>query len=153
MKRIITVLLLSFHMPNMLAAQIKTDDLLGYWITEDDNVVVLCTKENDKYYAKVVWYGPFQEENLKKMSKKERENIQFKYLNAVVLKDFTFDKDEWAGGKIVQIFEDKNYSAWIEKTSNKELKVTGFLFFRFLSESTTLRRSYKPDGIHHPKAI
>ncbi|MCR9065515.1 MAG: DUF2147 domain-containing protein [Cytophagales bacterium] len=149
----ITVLLAALYLPGLLSAQIKGDDLLGYWITEDDNVVVYCTKVNDMYYAKVVWYGPFQEENLKRMTKKERDNIQFKYLNAVVLKDFTFDKDEWAGGKIVQVFENKTYSAWIEKTSTKELKVTGFLFFRWLSESTTLRRCNKPDGILKPKAI
>jgi uncharacterized protein (DUF2147 family) len=153
MTRIIILLIFTLHLPGMLAAQIKGDDLLGYWITEDDNAVVHCTKINDKYYARVVWYGPFQEENLKKMSKKERANIQTKYLNELVLKDFTFDGDEWAGGKIIQVFEDKTYSAWIEKKSSKELKVTGFIFFRFLSESTTLRRCLKPDGVHHPKAV
>ncbi len=153
MKKWFALLLIFLVKFSPLIAQVNGDDLLGYWITEDNNAVIHCYKLNDEYFARVVWYGPFKEETLKKMSPEERANVPTKYINALVLRDFKFENKEWNSGHIIQVFEDKTYTAFIKEISKKELKITGFIFFRWLSESTVIHRCEKPDGKTHPKAI
>jgi uncharacterized protein (DUF2147 family) len=154
MKNLFVLLLLNIIVPkHSPVSTISGDDILGYWITEDNKAVVHCTKKNSVYEAHVVWYGSFKEENLEKMSDYDREHIKTKYLNAEVLKGFEFTGNQWSGGKIIQVFENKTYTAYIEKTSDKEMKITGFILFKWISESTIIRRCNKPDGTKAPKVI
>lgn len=105
------------------------DLIIGDWMDEKKEVLVRCYKENGKYYGKTIWI-----ENLHDRGKPLPPNEQH-WINMVVMKDFVFDKDEWNNGKIYVPKSDKTYTAFVKAMGNNILKVTGFVWFRFLSES------------------
>jgi uncharacterized protein (DUF2147 family) len=137
-----TFILFSFSIILSLQAfsQTRGNDLVGYWITEDNNAIIKCYNDEGEYFARVIWYGPFKKENLDKLTPSERKKTSTRFLNNLVLKNFVFEDNEWSQGKIVQVYEDKTYSAFINEINPNEMKITGYLFFRWLSESTIIKK-------------
>ncbi len=113
-------------------SQSNADDILGNWISAEKNIIVGCYKINQKYYGKVLWYRPFD-------AKTEARSIAIdentKYLNKLVMQEFIFDKNEWNNGKIIDLTSNKTYTSFIKINEKSQLKVTGFVLFRWLSNS------------------
>jgi uncharacterized protein (DUF2147 family) len=132
---IIWLLFLS-TIPN-LSGQLKGDEILGNWITLEQNALVNCFKKGDKYFAKLLWYKPFdQKEETRKLAHDENT----KYLNKIVMKAFSFNNNEWSGGEVIDFANNKTYSSFARINDKKQLKVTGFILFRWLSQSLVLKR-------------
>ncbi len=120
------------------SAQTNNADLIiGDWEDLKKEVLIRCYKENGKYYAKTLWV-----ENLNDRGKPLPDNEK-NWINMVVMKNFVYDKNEWNGGTIYVPKTEKTYTAYVKLISTNILKVTGFVWFRFLSESQLFTRVYK----------
>lgn len=115
-----------------LFSQVTADEIIGNWRSIERNVIVQCFKINQKYYGKVLWYKPFDAKTENRPIAKD-ENT--KYLEKVVMKDFQFANTEWNSGKIIDITTNKTYTSFVKINEKNQLKVTGFVLFRWLSQS------------------
>ena len=116
----------------LIIAQTPSGDMLiGDWTDSKKEIVITCFKKDGKYYAKPKWI-----ENLEHpgnpLPKEERC-----WLNILVMKDFEFDsgENEWSNGTIHDPKTNKTYTAFISYIDKNRITITGFVWFRFLSES------------------
>jgi uncharacterized protein (DUF2147 family) len=144
------VLALSWSTPGHCAN--KADDLLGQWYTEDDDSKVVVTKENGKYFGKIIWlkepvYGKDEDDTGK--PKRDKLNSTRKLrkrpiLGLPVLKGFKFNAKEntWEGGTIYDPEKGKTYKCVIkfEKDAKvhkgKKLYVRGYIGIPTLGRTT-----------------
>jgi uncharacterized protein (DUF2147 family) len=119
-------------------AQNDGDRIIGTWITQEKNAIFNCYKIGNKYYGKLIWYKPFDPETTKR--KKYGSDVNTKFLNKVIMKDFVYEDDEWNSGKIMDLANEKTYSSFVKMTKQNEIKITGFVIFRWLSQSLVLEK-------------
>jgi uncharacterized protein (DUF2147 family) len=120
-----------------ISAQIMPDAIVGDWITSEQNATIRVFKHHDKYYGKLLWYAPFNE---KDEGRKIDPSENSKYLNKMVMKDFVFDKNEWNSGEINDLYKGKNYRAFVKLNKKNQLEVTGYILFRWLSQTMILNK-------------
>ncbi len=120
-----------------LSAQTKPDLIVGDWMTSERNAVIRCFKQNDKYYGKVIWYAPFDE---KDENRKIHPSENVKYLNKIIMQDFVFGKNEWNNGKINDPHRNKTYQAFVKINQKNQMEVTGFVIFRWMSQTMILNK-------------
>jgi len=140
MKRLLSVLstFLLLNICQASLAQSKPDAIIGDWITTDRNAIIRCYKDGNKYFGKVLWYEAFKEEE-EGHSIDPADNTRF--LNTICMKDFVFDKNEWAGGRIIDAYHNKSYSAFARFNDKQQLEVTGYILFRWLSQTMILEKA------------
>ena len=56
------------------------------------------------------------------------------------MKDFVFDKNEWNSGEINDLYKNKNYRAFVKLNKKNQLEVTGYILFRWLSQTLVLNK-------------
>jgi uncharacterized protein (DUF2147 family) len=120
-----------------ISAQIMPDAIVGDWITNEQNATIRVFKHHDKYYGKLLWYAPFNE---KDEGRKIDPSENSKYLNKMVMKDFIFDTNEWNSGEINDLYKGKNYKAFVKLNKKNQLEVTGYILFRWLSQTMVLNK-------------
>lgn len=129
--------LVFFSSSYTLLAQQKADEIVGDWITSDKNAIIRCFKNGNHYFGKVLWYRPFD-------AKEEGHPINpidnTRFLNTLCMKNFTFKTNEWSGGEIIDAYHNKSFTAFAKINENKKLEVTGYILFRWLSQTLTLER-------------
>ena len=57
-----------------------------------------------------------------------------------LMKDFAFDKNEWNSGEINDLHKGKNYRAFMKLNKKNQLEVTGYILFRWLSQTLVLNK-------------
>ena len=140
MQRLLSVLstFLLLNICHTSLAQTKADAIVGDWITTERNAIIRCYKEGNRYFGKVLWYDAFKEEE-------EGHPIDpidnTRFLNTIFMKNFVFDKNEWSGGRIIDAYHDKSYSAFARFNDKQQLEVTGYILFRWLSQTMTLEKA------------
>ena len=112
----------------------KSDVLIGDWQDSKKQTLIRCYKLNGKYYAKAIWI-----ENLEAIGKPLPKDEQH-WINMVVMKDFEFIENEWTNGTIYNPKTDRTYSAYIKLVNQNTLRLTGYLWFRFLGASELFTR-------------
>jgi uncharacterized protein (DUF2147 family) len=125
-----------FCTPVIKSQTYKPDQILGYWISPKKDLIVQCYKFNNLYYGKVVWFYKYygnEPEDPDGMP----EN---KWVNTIVMDKFSFSDNEWSGGEIHDLKHGKVYDSYICLLDSNTLKVTGYIIFRFLSQSETFTR-------------
>jgi uncharacterized protein (DUF2147 family) len=120
-----------------IPAQIMPDAIVGDWMTSEQNATIRVFKHHDKYYGKLLWYAPFNE---KDEGRKIDPSENSKYLNKMVMKDFVFDKNEWNSGEIDDLYKSKKYRAFVKLNKKNQLEVTGYILFRWLSQTLVLNK-------------
>lgn len=140
MKRFLSVLstFLLIHICQASLAQTNANAIVGDWITSERNAIIRCYKDGNRYFGKVLWYDAFKEEE-EGHPIDPADNTRF--LNTICMKDFVFDKDEWSGGRIIDAYHRKSYSAFARFNDKQQLEVTGYILFRWLSQTMTLERA------------
>lgn len=114
----------------------KADQILGYWISPDKDLIIQCFKSNNYYYGKVVWFYKYHGNE-----PEDPDGMpESKWLNTIIMNKFLFIDDEWSGGEISDIKHGKVYDSYIRLTNPNTLKVTGYIIFRFLSQSVVFTR-------------
>ena len=120
-----------------ISAQNTPDSIVGDWMTSEQNATIRIFKHQEKYYGKLLWYAPFNE---KDEGRKIDPSENLKYLNKMVMKDFIFDKNEWNSGEINDLYKGKNYKAFVKLNQKNQLEVTGYILFRWLSQTMILNK-------------
>lgn len=113
------------------------DQINGYWISPDKDLIVKCFKGTDgKYYGKVSWYKIYPNDK----TTYDCDISQDLWIGKIVLSKFVYQDNEWSGGYIQDLKKCRTYDAFITSDANGNLRATGFVFFRFLSESVTFTK-------------
>lgn len=131
---------------NLFAQDYKTDDILGYWLNEDQDGKVEIYKENGKYYGKLVWLKfPIDEETGKPKLDKHNPDDELKKRPSkgiILMNDFEYDGDgEWDDGEIYDPKSGKTYSCYMKLESMNKLKVRGFIGVSLIGRTTYWTRT------------
>ena len=124
------------HTLSIKSQTYNADQIIGDWISPKKDLIVRCYKENNLYYGKVVWfyrYYPVQPDNPNGLPESQ-------WVNTVVMSKFSFADNEWSGGEIYEIKIGKTYDAYIKLLDTNTLIVTGYVFWRIFSETTSFTR-------------
>lgn len=113
------------------------DKIKGYWMSPQKDLIVKCYKGTDgKYHGTLAWFKVYKSDH----SPKSCDIPQTEWVGKTVLSQFTYSKKEWSGGRIIDIKKCNNYDAYIQMQADGTLKATGFIVFRWLSESITFTK-------------
>ena len=134
-----------------LQAQHKSDELLGIWFNEEKTSKVQIYKENNKYYAKIVW---LKEPNDIKTGKPRTDtfNPEAKLqstplMGLVIMKDFAFDgKEEWTDGTIYDPKNGKTYKGYILFENPNKLKLRGYIGVSLIGRNTYWTKTVLPQS-------
>ncbi len=133
------------------AQDVKADDILGVWLTQDKDSHVQIYKDGDKYFGKIIWLkDPIDDKTGKPKvdDKNEDPSLQSRPIMGLkLLKDFVFDgDDEWEDGTIYDPKKGKTYSCYMEfpDENNKDrLKIRGYIGVSLLGRTVYWTRVKK----------
>ena len=127
------------------AQSLKADDILGHWFNEEKDAKVEIYQENGKYYGKVVWLEEPNEPDtgLPKLDDENSdEALQSRpIMGLLLMKDFTFDDDEWEDGEIYDPKSGNTYSCYMKLESMDKLKVRGYIGISLIGRTTYWTRT------------
>lgn len=125
----------------------NTDDILGSWITEGGKSLVKITKQNNKYYGKIIWLRePKEKDGTFKIDKNNPdEKLRSRRTVGIqILKDFVFTDDKtWEDGTIYDPENGKTYSCIIKIIGKNQLDVRGYVGISLIGRTTTWYRKLK----------
>jgi len=131
LKKFILSLFLAFPLMS-IGQSVKEDMILGQWMSPEKDLKVLCYKENNLYYAKVIWFKKYYSD----IPDDPHCVPESQWLESVVMDKFQFKQDQWVNGKIWNLKNGKRYSAYIQLKGNDTLNVVGYVMFRFFNQKT-----------------
>jgi len=127
-KAIILVMLIMGAMSNLTQAQTASskDKILGEWLNADKTGIIEIYKQENKYYGKIV-RGTDKSPTKYDVNNPDPNKQNQLLVGKNILKDFTYDDDEWEDGTIYNPSNGKTYSCVMEMTDNNTLKITGYI--------------------------
>ena len=125
---------------NIVFAQ-NTDDILGYWLNQDNDAKIEIYKEDNSFFGKLFWLKePNEKDGSPKIDDKNpNENLRDRNLQGlVIVKNLKFDKKdkEWSGGKIYDPKSGKTYKCFA-KIDGENLNLRGYIGFSFIGRTAT----------------
>ena len=124
MKKIITLcfVLISAH---CFSQTVLADNLLGKYMTANNEGMVEITKRDSKYYGKLVWN---KTEGKLDVNNPDKTQHTVPIRGKELLKDFEFNgSDMWHNGTIYDPKNGKTYSCKITPDAKGNLNVRGFI--------------------------
>jgi uncharacterized protein (DUF2147 family) len=122
------------------AALANADAIIGVWQNGSGKGHIQIFKEQGKYYGKIIWLkNPLNEFGQPRLDKKnENEQMRNKPLiGSIMLRDFTFDDDQWTGGRIYNPEDGKEYKAHLRLKDARTLSVRGYIGFSWIGKTDT----------------
>jgi len=125
---------------NIVFAQ-NTDDILGYWLNQDNDAKIEIYKEDNSFFGKLIWLKePNEKDGSPKIDDKNpNDNLRDRNLQGlVIVKNLKFDKKdkEWSGGKIYDPKSGKTYKCFA-KIDGENLNLRGYIGFSFIGRTAT----------------
>lgn len=123
--------------------KVNSDDILGVWTTGNAKSNVEVYKQNGKYYGKIIKLkDPLNEQGKPKVDKRNPDESKrnMPLIGLVVLRDLSFDDDEWNGGRIYNPEDGKDYACLMRLKNAKTLEVRGYIGFSLIGKSQTWTR-------------
>lgn len=116
------------------AQEVKSDDVIGTWLTEDKTGEISIFKRDGRYFGKIVG-GTSNESYDVHNPDKERRNDPL--IGLVILKDLTFDADDkvWEDDTVYDPKKGKRYGCTVKLTQSKTLNITGYIGFSWIGRS------------------
>jgi uncharacterized protein (DUF2147 family) len=139
MKKLTIVLILAVaaFAPIRSKAQLKTDQIVGYYLTFDDETgaeksqVQILKAANGKYFGKIVWLKEPNRNGLPKIDIKNSDSkLQSRpILGLQILNNFVFDANDsqWNDGTIYNPSSGKTYNCYMKFESDTKLKIRGYI--------------------------
>ncbi len=131
--------------PSLIYA-VEADDILGEWVTEDEDSRVEIFKKDNRYFGKIVAliepnYLPGE---VKGMDGKPRLDLNNpkkslrsnSLVGLELMKNFRFDDDEWVGGSIYDPEDGATYECKISLTEDGDLHVRGYVGIPLFGRTT-----------------
>ena len=161
MNKIISMIAFTHLFLASTIASAASDDLLGYWYTEDDDSIVKVELEKGKYVGNIIWLkelryekgdknaGKLKSDRLNSNKKKRKRPI----IGLNVLAGFSYDAGEkvWNGGTIYDPEKGKTYKCEIKfekdpkSKTGKRLFVRGYIGIPVLGRTTYWYRTPEKD--------
>lgn len=117
-------------MAMVASAQAQTtsskDKILGEWFNVDKTGIIEIYKKENKYYGKIVRgtdKSPTKFDIHNPDPNKQNQLLVGKH----ILKDFTYDDEEWEDGTIYNPSNGKTYSCVMKMIDNNVLKIRGYI--------------------------
>jgi len=128
---------------NVQAQEVKANDIVGVWLTQDKDSHVQIYKVGDKYFGKIIWLQTPNDSITGKPKlddKNEDPALQSRpVMGMKLLENFVFDgEDEWEDGTIYDPKKGKTYSCYMKfpDDNNKDhLKIRGYIGFSLLGRT------------------
>jgi uncharacterized protein (DUF2147 family) len=134
--------------PSVLSAQVRTDDIIGFWLTHGEKPAkVQVYKTDDRYAGKIIWLQFPVENGKPKMDNKNPEESKRSQpiVGLVIMNGFRFDSDgEWSDGKIYDPQNGKTYSCYLSLKDKNTLKVRGYIGISLLGRTEVWTRTSSP---------
>ena len=111
-------------------AQTKADDIIGTWLTGgEEPAKIQIYKLGDKYFGKIIWLKYPEENSLPRTDSKnpDKNKRNQEIVGLIILTNFSFDDDEWDGGKIYDPESGKTYSCNLSLKDKNTLNVRGYV--------------------------
>lgn len=130
----------------VFAQNYKSDDIVGYWLNEEQDGKIQIYKENGKYFGKLIWLkNPIDDETGKpKLDKKNPDDaLKTRPTKGIILmSDFVFDgEDVWDDGEIYDPKSGSLYSCYVKLESMDKMKVRGYIGISLLGRTTYWTRT------------
>ncbi|OFX55419.1 MAG: hypothetical protein A2046_12420 [Bacteroidetes bacterium GWA2_30_7] len=145
MKLLIIIIAFSFFCKISFA---QADKVLGVWMSEEKDGKVEITKNNNKYYGKIIWIAPknyVNGEPKKDLNNPDPALRTRSNLGLEILKDFTYDTDdkEWTDGTIYDPKNGSTYSCymWFDEETPNILNIRGYIGFSLIGRTTLWTKS------------
>lgn len=124
---------------NTISAQnIRQDDIVGTWLTEDQTGQIAIYKSNSKYFGKIQ-DGTSDEHFDVNNPDDARRNDPL--IGLVILKDLQFDSGgEWKDGTVYDPKNGKTYKCMLELLDKNKLRITGYIGFTWIGRSEVWHR-------------
>ncbi len=113
-----------------VCGQVKTDDILGIWLTHGDKPAKIQIYQSGSRYSGKIVYLQFPMENGKPLADKNNPDAAKQttpVLGLIILTEFRFDTDEWTDGDIYDPEKGKTYSCTMTLKDKNTLKVRGYI--------------------------
>jgi uncharacterized protein (DUF2147 family) len=132
----------------LLAATVQTgwqaDDIIGEWYTDGNKSVIRIYKNRaGRYFGKIEWIKDPNEEDGSAKVDKENPDASLRnqpLLGLVILRNFTFEDNRWAGGTIYDPENGKTYRCNMRLEDRNTLHVRGYVGVSALGRTTTWKR-------------
>ncbi len=121
----------------------KADDILGVWLTADEDGHVEIFEENGKFFGKIIWAEDMYEDDGVTLSKDnnnpDSELRERTIKNLVIIEDFVFENGEWRNGNIYDPNNGRTYSARMRLRDGK-LHLRGYIGFSMIGRTEVWTR-------------
>ena len=137
------LLLLSLIVITLQSFSQHPDEILGIWANGSGKGHIQIYKQDNKYYGKIIWLKqPHDEAGKPKIDKKNPDkNLQDRPLmGMVMLRDFKYEGEEWAGGKIYNPSDGKEYKCFMKLKDQKTLAIRGYMGLSFIGKTENFSR-------------
>lgn len=144
--RTIIVILFCLFATNGKTEINENNKLTGIWESSTKNLKVRVYYQNEKVFAKMVYFPCNHKVKLPMEKHFDIKNPNPKlrtrnYLEVVVLSDLVFENNnKWDDGQIYNPVTGKTYSASLKLISNNKIEVRGYIGFEFLGQSITFNK-------------
>lgn len=141
MKRI-WILLTLLQLPGIIFAG-DENGILGKWGDHKGEAKVMIYKKGEKFFGKLYWLkDPYDKYgNVRKDEKNpEREKRDRELEGLEILRNFTYDKGVWTGGKIYDPRSGKTYDCKLSLSDEGKLFIRGYMGFSFIGKTETMVR-------------
>lgn len=127
-------------------AQVHQNDILGRWISTNNDVAVNIYKVGNNFRAKVIWFddrlGDGKPMNSRIDSKNPDADLRGrKIIGMDILSGLSFNsKEKWENGKIYDASSGRTWDASLELKDNGLLFVRGYWKFKWIGKTIHFRR-------------
>ena len=130
----------------VLSINNNADEIIGKWMTLENNLEVQVFKQDDHFRAKIIWFKMddttvsintiFDEKNPNPELRKR------KWLGMEVLRNLKYDSkdNEWEGGIIYDAKHGREWDSVVWINRQGLLKVKGYWVFRWISQTLTFKK-------------
>ncbi len=124
MKNFLLTILFCSYFP-VFSQTIKADDIIGTYMTAENEGMVEITKRDSKYYGKLVWTKTVGKLDSNNPDPKQKTD---KLAGKEILKNFVFNgSDQWNDGTIYDPKNGKTYDCKLTPDAKGNLNVRGFI--------------------------
>lgn len=121
----------------------QTDDILGYWLTEEEDAVVEVYKTKDEFRGRLVWLRDLHTGKEKVLTDKENpdKKLRSRSLKGMdIMWGYEFNGEKWVDGKVYDPLNGKTYSGkmWLE--SKDVLGMRGYIGISLFGRSSEWKR-------------
>lgn len=139
-----------FIMPTQAICFQAENDILGKWISTEENVIIEVYKISNQFKAKVLWFNDTDDLNRPMKKRLDVHNPNKSLRNRLILGmdvldglSYNTEKNRWEKGRIYDPSSGRHWSSVVYFNEDNQMEVKGYWKFEFLCQTLAFGR-YKP---------